>query len=706
MPPAVGPVLQPSSTTDPVSVGVNLSVTNWLPSKPLTCLSKLHCDLDRPEPRLGGAFEVAASRSRHLATLNGCKLVAYTVILKDEWTQAEAFAPPPGSGGCAFAFVHEESKLVTLHREGDQHPQQGRDATKEEAVAQAGIPKEADARKAAGQAMETAHAAAPSSITPYEGEAFCVNGILSSHKHGCCAASCGRCGGDDCDRLPGGGFECCPALFNLACSSPEEIACRVPPPLPSALPSPSPSALRPQQGRDATKEEAVAQAGIPKEADARKAAGQAMETAHAAAPSSITPYEGEAFCVNGILSSHKHGCCAASCGRCGGDDCDRLPGGGFECCPALFNLACSSPEEIACRVPPPLPSALPSALPPSPPVSVNLFKTHTGMDTWYKDRPARSTDCEWLCREDPRCVDYRFDVVHASCALFDAAAIMSLSLLAEPTRQAEPRPQARPQRLLQQEQKQANDWILVEVPRDDLPWPVDNYRRNSRVPKLLPHLFFPPTVDATVYIDAENSVTADLHVIVQSMLSSCNASFAAQTSPSRAVSVMKEFEVVRFSKNAVEPKACQKQERTYRADKAYMATVNEGRAVGINAELLVRRNLYPYNLLGNSWMRAYLRGGDRDQPAFSYAFEQSVMKPCRKQFEEESGADKTGYSKGQCGLACGTGFVNLVGSARSADCLGDSVKTYCENQPEGFCEVKPRPWWATQPPDWVCSSKL
>ena len=65
-----------------------------------------------------------------------------------------------------------------------------------------------------------------------------------------------------------------------------------------------------------------------------------------------------------------------------------------------------------------------------------------------------------------------------------------------------------------------------------------------------------------------------------------------------------------------------------------------------------------------------------------------------------------GYSKGQCGLACGTGFVNLVGSARSADCLGDSVKTYCENQPEGFCEVKPRPWWATQPPSWVCSSKL
>ena len=558
MPPAVGPVLQPSSSTDPVSVGVNISVTNWQPSKPLTCLSKLHCDLDRPEPRLGGAFEVAASRSRHLATLNGCKTVAYTVILKDEWTRSEAFAPPPGSGSCAFAFVHEDSKFVTLHPEGGTHPQQDRDETKEDA--------------------------APSSITPYEGEAWCVNGILGHSQHGCCAASCGRCGGDECDRLPGGGFECCPAIFDVVCSTPEEIACLLP--------------------KDETKEEAVAHAGVP---------------------------------------------------------------------------------------------------PPSPPMLTSLYKTHTGMNSWYKDRPAQSTDCEWLCREDPRCADHRFDVVHASCALFDQQAL-SLSLLAEPTRQTKPRPHAI--RLLQQEQKQADDWILIEVPRDDLPWPVDNYRRNSRVPKLLPHLFFPPTVDATVYIDAENSVTADLHVVVQSMLFSCNASFAAQTSPSRAVSVMKEFEVVRYSKNAVEPEACQKQERAYRADKAYMATVNEGRAVGINAELLVRRNLYPYNLLGNAWMRAYLRGGDRDQPAFSYAFEQSVMKPCRKRFEETTGADKTGYSKGQCGLACGTGFVNLVGSARSADCLGDSVKTYCENQPEGFCEVKPRPWWATEPPGWVCSSKL
>ena len=70
---------------------------------------------------------------------------------------------------------------------------------------------------------------------------------------------------------------------------------------------------------------------------------------------------------------------------------------------------------------------------------------------------------------------------------------------------------------------------------------------------------------------------------------------------------------------ANEPEACHKQERAYRADKAYMATVNEGRAVGINAELLVRRNLWPYNLLGNAWMRAYLQTSPRSRTPSSRA---------------------------------------------------------------------------------------
>ena len=587
MPPAISPVLQPGGAIDPVSISVNIS-TNWQPSKPFTCLSKLHCDLDKPEPRLGGAFEIAARRVKELATLNSCKLVAYTVTLKDEWTRVEAFAPPPGSGSCAFAFVHEDSNFVTLQPELEGLPRADGEKT-EDTAAQRGVSGEAE--KAAEQATETAPAAAPSD-----------------------------------------------------------------------------------------------------------------------APAATPTVPSTSWCANGLLGVNGVNCCATSCGRCGGDGCNQLPGGEQACCSGSFaSVLCSTPEQVACVVPPPSPSPLP----PSSPVSVSLYKTLTGMNSWYEDRPACSTDCEWQCQEDPRCIDYRFDVVHASCALFGKVdtteQTLSLSLLAEPTRQTKPKTHARPQRLIQRDQTPPDGWILIEVSRDNLPWPVDNYRRNSRVPKLLPHLFFPPTVDATVYIDAENSVSADIHSVVQSMLFSCKASFAAQTSPSRAVSVMKEFEVVRYSKNAVEPEACEEQEHSYRADKAYMAAVNAGRAVGINAELLVRRNLNPFTrLLGNSWMRAYLRGGDRDQPAFSYAFEQSVMKACRAQFEQVAGvgAHKTGYIQGQCGLGCGMGHVNLVGSARSADCLGDNVKTYCDNQPEGYCEVKPRPWWATKPPDWVCNSKL
>ena len=52
-------------------------------------------------------------------------------------------------------------------------------------------------------------------------------------------------------------------------------------------------------------------------------------------------------------------------------------------------------------------------------------------------------------------------------------------------------------------------WRYIEVDTDDLPWPASQFRRNSRVPKLLPHLFFPPSVKTTVYIDAENSIEVD-----------------------------------------------------------------------------------------------------------------------------------------------------------------------------------------------------
>ena len=56
-----------------------------------------------------------------------------------------------------------------------------------------------------------------------------------------------------------------------------------------------------------------------------------------------------------------------------------------------------------------------------PPVMVN-YKTKTGMDTWYSDRKATKEDCQYLCEEDPKCLESSFDaalgltLVAPSCA--------------------------------------------------------------------------------------------------------------------------------------------------------------------------------------------------------------------------------------------------------------------------------------------------
>ena len=249
-------------------------------------------------------------------------------------------------------------------------------------------------------------------------------------------------------------------------------------------------------------------------------------------------------------------------------------------------------------------------------------------------------------------------------------------------------------------QSSSPEWIPIEVPMDDLPWKGIKSRRNSRVPKLLPHLFFPASVEATVYIDAENSITQSVTDVVKTLLTDCGASFAAQTSPTRFTDVMQEFEVIRYSSNTAEPEKLDEQEAAYRNDTAYMAAVDSGRAVGINAELLVRRNDPQSRFLDIAWMRAYLRGADRDQPAFSYALDKSGLAACRARIGQAK------YGEGRCGLACGQGPINLVASARSADCLGEGVKEYCEGQPKGYCEVKPRPAWATEPPSWICDGDL
>jgi hypothetical protein len=50
------------------------------------------------------------------------------------------------------------------------------------------------------------------------------------------------------------------------------------------------------------------------------------------------------FCETGVANSVGTICCAASCGRCGGADCESLPGGSDNCC----SVAIKSKQEI-CR---------------------------------------------------------------------------------------------------------------------------------------------------------------------------------------------------------------------------------------------------------------------------------------------------------------------------------------------------------------------
>lgn len=251
------------------------------------------------------------------------------------------------------------------------------------------------------------------------------------------------------------------------------------------------------------------------------------------------------------------------------------------------------------------------------------------------------------------------------------------------------------------------------------------------MPKLLPWLFF-PDANATIYMDAENRLgrphgqcptAAEVHATAEaerwavwddpsaaaacrleelagecggnapclvrpkdseakqlslremasSVLGDCGASFAAMAHWARHTKVMDEFEAIRLSKNTEEPDELAKQEAAYRADAEYMKAVDTGRARMIDGELLVRSNDEAARQLGSAWMRAYLRGADRDQPAFAYAFFKAVIEPCT-------------LTGGDCNVACGGGKVNLLQHASRGGCGTESEKG----------------WWGTAPA-WVCS---
>lgn len=247
------------------------------------------------------------------------------------------------------------------------------------------------------------------------------------------------------------------------------------------------------------------------------------------------------------------------------------------------------------------------------------------------------------------------------------------------------------------------DWIYVEVDVDELPWPAEQFRRNSRVPKMLPHLFFPPSVRSTIYLDAENSVAANVTEVLWRLLGSCDAGFAAQAHKNRAINVMEEFAAIKRANNSAEPRALDAQWLAYRLDADYRDAVRKQQAVGIDGEFLVRRNNHRHaQLLSEAWMRAYLRGADRDQPSFSFAVEKSVLGPCRRE------AQRLGVLHDRdnppCGLTCGQGFINLVGHAASTDCQRWRAGTPKEEWPEDEHDEFTRPPWSQPPPELICRS--
>ena len=104
----------------------------------------------------------------------------------------------------------------------------------------------------------------------------------------------------------------------------------------------------------------------------------------------------------------------------------------------------------------------------------------------------------------------------------------------------------------------ARRWRLVEVDVDALPWPMSAHRRNSRVLKVLPHLFFTePHVRASLYLDSESRLGAAVNVsdVVRELLTDCGAGFAAQAHKTRSMQVLREFRAILDNANTVEPAA-------------------------------------------------------------------------------------------------------------------------------------------------------
>ena len=173
-------------------------------------------------------------------------------------------------------------------------------------------------------------------------------------------------------------------------------------------------------------------------------------------------------------------------------------------------------------------------------------------------------------------------------------------------------------------------WTHVRVPAP--PGEAHGWvRRHSRVPKILSHAFFGAT--PTIYVDAKRGWPGPQHSaegLVESALARCNASLAAfshprfHLEPCEAEPTLAEFDAIQphqtWRLDEVRAQAA-----AFRADASYLLAEQLGRNRMIDGSIIIRRGTRWLAAFEVEWFRAYIRGADRDQPAFAFAFNRQVI---------------------------------------------------------------------------------
>ena len=227
----------------------------------------------------------------------------------------------------------------------------------------------------------------------------------------------------------------------------------------------------------------------------------------------------------------------------------------------------------------------------------------------------------------------------------------------------------------------------------------------SRVPKLLPHLFFGEQVAGAVYLDMKVILPPRLSLqeIVSSTLTSCGATWAAMSHPWAPFTPLSDAHQSLALHRSADPDAFQAEIDSYSNDPQFMAAEQSHRNRLIDGLLLIRdlrrgtpgragARCQAAHALNLAWWAGFAEGGaDRDQLPFAYKLRKAALGPCEdtlspsalRAFEASQGATDVG-----CGVACGQGFINIFG--HSATC------------PQNMDEHILRAPFASTPPVWVC----